>query len=255
MQRWSFVFWFLLLGMAVLTHTLAPRSARAEPSVVADLSQHLIAINTNFSGTRLFIFGATDVPGDILAVVRGPAQNITMHRKDQIAGIWANVASVTFIGAPGFYAMASTRPLADLAPDFVLARHEMGIENIRLRLPRAHLSENLLAEWRAALIRNQEAVNLYNPTPQPLQFLGNRLFRASIAMPTNIPTGTYQVTVYLLQNEQVIAAQTTPLVVSKIGAEAEIYYFAQTYPALYGIASILLALLAGWLAHLAFRRR
>jgi hypothetical protein len=45
--------------------------ARADP-VVADLSSHLIAITTGFTGTEVLVFGATDGEGDIAVIVRGP---------------------------------------------------------------------------------------------------------------------------------------------------------------------------------------
>ena len=51
-----------------------------------------------------------------------------------------------------------------------------------------------------------------------------------------------------------MSAQTTPLFVSKVGVEAEIFDFAYEQSALYGIIAILVALMAGWLAHIAFRR-
>ena len=72
--------------------------------------------------------------------------------------------------------------------------------------------------------------------------------------PANVPTGTYKVEVYLLRDGRVVSAQTTPLIVGKIGLEADIFDFAHNYAALYGVIAILVALVAGWLAHVAFRR-
>ena len=50
----------------VFLESLSP--ARAEP-LIADLSNHLIAITTGFTGTDVLLFGATDGPGDIIALV------------------------------------------------------------------------------------------------------------------------------------------------------------------------------------------
>ena len=50
-------------------------------------------------------------------------------------------------------------------------------------------------------------------------------------------------------------AKTTPLVISKIGFGADIYDFAHRHGAAYGVIAVLVALFAGWMAHLAFRRR
>jgi hypothetical protein len=52
----------------------------------------------------------------------------------------------------------------------------------------------------------------------------------------------------------VVSAEITPLVISKVGVGAEVYHFAHDYSALYGLAAILIAVIAGWAAGLAFRK-
>lgn len=84
--------------------------------------------------------------------------------------------------------------------------------------------------------------------------LNERLFRVDFELPAKVSTGTYLVETYLFRDGVAVAAQTLPLVVNKIGFEAAIYSFAQQQPPLYGLASIVVALLVGWTAHLIFRR-
>jgi uncharacterized protein (TIGR02186 family) len=85
-------------------------------------------------------------------------------------------------------------------------------------------------------------------------FLGERLFRTLVEFPANVPTGTYRATTYLLVDGRVESAQTTPLIINKAGLEAEVFDFAHNQSALYGVIAILVALVAGWLAHVAFRK-
>ena len=54
--------WSLLLALVGMA-LLASRPLKAEP-LVADLSNHLIAITTGFTGAQVLLFGATDGPGD-----------------------------------------------------------------------------------------------------------------------------------------------------------------------------------------------
>lgn len=226
---------------------------RANP-LVADLSRHLVAITAGFAGTEVLLFGAVDVPGDVIVVVRGPDRRVVMHRKSQVLGLWINTAQMTFDRAPSFYSIASSRPLAEIAAETVRVRHELGLEYLRLDLPRAKASRNVAAEWRAGLIRNSEAAGLYRRDVGHVTFLGNRLFRTRIFLPANVATGTYLVQTYFLQDGRVVSAQTTPLQVSKIGSEAVVFDFAHQHSAQYGLIAIALALMAGWLAHLAFRK-
>ena len=222
--------------------------------LVADLSDHLVAITTGFAGAEVLLFGAVEDPGDVVVVVRGPEEAVTMHRKSRIGGIWVNTASMTFDEVPSFYAVASTRPLEEIAGETVLARNEIGLDHLRIELPRAKASENVANQWRAALKRSKQRENLYAGDIGRVIFLGARLFRSDVFFPANVPTGTYQVQVYHLRDGAVVNAQTTPLIVSKIGLEAEIFDFAHNSSALYGLIAILLALVAGWLAHIAFRK-
>ncbi len=233
---------------------LAPAGAPKANTLVADLSDHLVAISTGFAGADVLLFGATEGEGDVVVIVRGPDRAAAVHRKSRVLGVWVNTAQMTFDRAPSFYAVASSRPLAEVAPSTVLARHQMGLDNLRLELPRAKASANVAQEWRAGLIRNHEALGLYRAEVGRVRFLGNRLFRIGIHLPANVPTGTYQVQVFHLREGRVVSAQTTPLQVSKVGAEAAIYDFAHQQSALYGLIAILVALMAGWAAHMAFRK-
>ncbi len=240
--------------IAVCTAMIALAGPARADTLVADLSEHLVAITTGFHGAEVLLFGAIEGPGDVIVIVRGPERRLVMHRKSRVLGVWVNTASMTFEQAPSFFAMASSRPPEEIAAATVRAREEMGLEYLRLNLPPAKASPNLAAEWRAGLIRNHQARGLYATEVTPVTFLGSRLFRTEIVLPANVPTGAYKVQVYLLQDGQVVSAQTTPLSVKKTGAEAAIFRFAYERPALYGAAAILLALVAGLMAHMAFRK-
>jgi len=65
---------------------------------------------------------------------------------------------------------------------------------------------------------------------------------------TAVATGTYSVGVFLIRDGDVVSAQTTPLIVNKIGISAEISEVAQRQPVLYGLAAVIGAFLIGWLA-------
>jgi len=68
-----------------------------------------------------------------------------------------------------------------------------------------------------------------------------------------VPTGTYLVAVFLIRDKDVVSGQTTPLVVSKVGIDADVFGFAVRQPGLYGAVAVLTAVVAGWLASLPFR--
>jgi uncharacterized protein (TIGR02186 family) len=240
------------LAAALLLLMCAAIPARAQP-LVADLSSHLIAITAGFSGTELLLFGATEGEGDVVVLVRGPEGETAVRRKARVAGIWLNTEELRFGGVPAYYRVASSRPLAEFLTPALRQRHQIGAEFLRLAPLREANIETVQA-FRAGLVRNKERLQLFDPEPGRVAFLGPRLFRTRIFFPANVPTGAYTVEVLLVRGGQVIAAQSTPMFVSKVGVGAEIYDFAHAYAAWYGLLSVLIAVFAGWAAGAIFRK-
>jgi uncharacterized protein (TIGR02186 family) len=242
-RRWLPVFLLLLLALP----------ARAQQPLLADLTGHLIAITTGFTGTSVVLFGATDGPGDIVVLVRGPERDAVVWQKRHLAGLWINGRNVTFANVPSYYAVFSNRKLDDIAPPNAQALSQIGIANLRIdpRDPRTKADEANV--FRAALIAEQKSAHLFAEYPGSVTFLGDRLFRATLDFPANVPTGNYLVEVLLMRDGRVVSGQTTPLVISETGIGADLNEFAFDNAALYGLAAVLGAALLGWLASLPFR--
>jgi uncharacterized protein (TIGR02186 family) len=111
-----------------------------------------------------------------------------------------------------------------------------------------------VAEFRKALIRRKRAQGLYAQTPGDVTVIASKLFRTQVHFPATLATGIYTAVVYLIRDGRVVHAQTTPLVVEKVGIGAEVYTFAHTRSATYGLAAIIIAVVAGWLAAAVFRK-
>ncbi len=246
--------------LAAMTLALLPSGDGADAArpVVADLSNHLVAITTGFSGTHVLAFGATDDrKGDIVVVVRGPQETHVVREKTRLAGVWMNRKEATFPQTPAFYAVAATAPLPNVAPSEVRKRHQIGLES--LALPALGnggkaLPEDEAKRFRAALIRLKQKAGLYPEAVGAVATLENRLFRAELFLPATVPVGSYSVEVYFLQEGAVIGAEITPLFVSKTGFSAEVFDFAMHRAAAYALTTIAFAVLAGWGIALVFRR-
>ena len=241
----------VLLVLATLFTNVLASTRTASAQIVADISDHLIAITTGFTGAELLLFGAAE-NGTVVVVVRGPRTPFVVRRKARIAGIWINRTEMTFRNVPQYYAIASSQPL-DTIPYAVRARHEMGTDALRLQAPK-NIDPKRIASYRQALIRNMQNDNLYYREPARVNFLGPQLFRVDIRFPANAPVGLYEVFVYLVRDGDVISAQSSPLHVSRIGLEAWIFDFAHRRSFFYGVLAIGLAVVAGWVASLIFRK-
>ena len=245
-----------ILLIAAVTLIFEPAGKASARDLIADLSSYRVDITTGFTGAGLLLFGAVEEEGDIVVTVSGPRESITVRRKERVAGIWMNTRSMHFNSAPNFYAVAATRPLEEIAPPEVLARQQIGVNHLRLRADTT--DKKFLPEeediFRAALVRQKQTQGLYAREPGQVTIIAGRLFRTRVHFPANLATGAYTAAVYLIRKGRVVHAQTTPLLVQKVGVGAEVYTFAHERSALYGLVAVFIAIAAGWLAAIVFRK-
>ena len=242
-----------VLGFVFCTLFLAvkPVFVQAQP-LIADLSDHLIAISTDFTGHEVVMFGMRQGEGDIVIVVEGPFGDAIVRRKDRIGGIWVNRESVTLQNVPSFYEIATSRVLSEIASPKELKRHQIGVHHLKYKSK--DLKGDELQSFVDSFIRLKQKEQFYPDVAEKVIFLGKRLFRANIDFPSNVPIGLYKVKVYLFENGKIKASQVTPLSISKIGFNAEISLFAKYRSGLYGFIAVLGAIALGWIAGLIFRR-
>lgn len=239
---------FILLLLCLLSPPLA-----AKP-IIADMSEYQIAINSDFTGKRLLLFGARNDSGDVIVVVRGPNRNVTLHKKKRVAGIWLNGAQVKFSNIPYFYAVTGTRPIAELAPSAIYSILGIGVEHLDFASATSQRNQSLVPEFRRAYFRHQEKEGLYQNFSRPLAFMGKTLFKTVIPFPDTLPRGNYTVDVYLINNGIIQSMQSLPIEVVKVGFDAFVYDMAHQHAWLYGIIAVLIAIGFGWLVSYIFTK-
>ena len=250
-----------ILVLFVLCLLVRVPGARAD-DLVSGLSTDLIQITSNFTGTDIVLFGAiepTEEAGpakdqDLVIVIRGPQVDMTVRRKKRILGIWVNSEQVEFTGLPGYYFLASTRPLDDIAPLPTQQRFRLGTSSLETAT-KARISADEAAAFRAAAIRDRKREHLYWESPSGIEFLSRTLFRARIPVPAAVPPGEYRAEVYLFQNGTVVSAQSSPLFIDKTGFERRVYNYAYQASFAYGFAAVLMAIAFGWAGFVIFRPR
>jgi len=237
--------WLLVVLLSLVA---AVPSARA---LVAEVSQREIAVRTDFTGAELIVYGAKDsIPTDIVIAVRGPPMPVVVRQRTRIAGIWVNGASAMFEAAPGFYAVAATRPLAELLPETERRRFGLGLDALPLRAREARAEDS----FRQALVALKVERGLYRQQDTGVTVTGERLFSVRIFLPPTVPPGLYQVDVFGVQGRRVEAVRDLTFAVRRVGTSAEIWRFAHMHPWLYGVAAVIAAAVVGWAGSIVFRR-
>ena len=242
---------------------LAPMLIAADkPVLVPDISARQVQIRYSFNGAQLLLFGAVVYPGgrppdrqvDIAVVLSGPVQPILVREKEKIAGIWMNADSNRFRSAPSFYAVASSRPINDLMDERTAAIYELGLHNLQLSPGGGALPEKE-RRFEAGLLDLRSRQGLYSESPHGVEINGGVLYRAVITIPSQVPVGTYTAETFLIDRHKVIAAATRDIQINKSGFERYVALAARRDRLLYGLSCVLLSLVLGWAAAMAFRRR
>ena len=70
----------------------------------------------------------------------------------------------------------------------------------------------------------------------------------------NVPIGRYTADVYLFRDGIVVSKNQSTLKVNNVGFERFVYLLASRYPFIYGLFGVVLAVIAGLIGWVAFRR-
>ncbi|CFX20224.1 conserved protein of unknown function [Candidatus Filomicrobium marinum] len=259
-------------GTITTTPPLATAPARRGTSVgretvEADVSTRSVSITSNFSGTEIVVFGAVDDSHqetaeagiyDVVVVVEGTQVPLVARRKSNVAGIWINTESVKFERVPSYYAIASTRPIEEIADERVLRTQQIGFTHVPMMpdpTTKSQLKEKELEQFRDAVIRLKKDDGLFIKKPYGVAFIGKALFRTSIDLPANVPVGPLTTKVYLFRDGSLLADYEAHVTLQREGMEAFLHSFAFDRPFLYGLFAVFLAVTAGLAASAFFRRR
>lgn len=251
----------LLLLIALLLPT--PLWAQvALPKLVPDVSQRNINIQSRFTGAELLLFGAIIYPRgvapegqvDVAVVLRGPTEPIIVREKQRVAGIWINAESIDFRSAPSYYAIASSRPLDKIIDARTAAIYELGLNRLQLS-PTGEINESELRRFREGLVDLNRRDGLYVETANSVNITDQVLYRARLSIPSSVPEGLYTAETLLIRDGRVIMADDgVTVMISKTGFERFVTILANQYSLIYGALAVMISLLLGWLAGLAFGR-
>ena len=237
--------------------------AETKPSVQIGLSNETVGITSSFDGTEIVVFGSIengeqerlkDGKYDLVISLEGPTDISTVRRKENKFGIWVNGLSEQFSDVPSSYTMAATRPVDQISSAENLKILEVGLEHLNLVPLGGNLNASETKQFRDSLVRLKISKGLYLVDIGGIDFLTPTLFKATLAVPANVPIGRHLAHAYLFDEGKFIASQFTTLEVRKQGFEQQAYELAHNHGLLYGILAVLMAMATGWLASVVFKK-
>ena len=236
--------------------------AARDPILVPEVSEHDIQVRQGFTGQELLLFGAILSPEgtraarehDIVVVLKGPVRSIVLREKEKVAGIWINAHSAEFRSAPTFFAVASSRPIAQIVDEKTAAIYELGLPYLQLS-PIGPIDPAEQERFSAGLVDLMVRQGLYRQEQRAVKVSGGVLYQARISLPSSVVTGTYTAETFAVRQGKVVASASSTIKVSKQGFERFVATAADEQSVLYGlfavVTSVGMGLLAGRLFALA----
>jgi uncharacterized protein (TIGR02186 family) len=237
----------------------------AAERLIASISRHQVMVTSSFTGTSIVLFGSVepDRPAarmrnsyDLVVTLTGPRETLVTRRKERILGIWVNASSRTFVNVPTYLYVLANRPFDQIANTETRRRLQIGIDFFPLP-PQIgpDVADTVLDDpFRVNFVRLKTEQRLYGQRPNGVTFLTPTLFRAQITLPAEAPLGNYDADIKLFADGNLITRTNSAFEVVKVGFEQFVATAARDHGLLYGIATVMMALLTGWFASVVFRR-
>lgn len=253
----------LLIGALDMGRAHAQQVEQPPENIQIGLSTDRVYITADFAGADLTIFGALDNADplvsrqgryDVIVVLEGPARPVVVRKKTRVLGMWINTHAETFVNVPVSYSVATTRATQDITTPNTYRQMALGADNIALTALNRDGDPLTIQEFTAALRDRKKALGLFSERVGGVQFLSQNLFRANVPLSPNVPVGTHRARAFLFKNGVFIRESSAQLAILKAGFEQRLFRMAQDQGLLYGLLSVLLAVVTGWAGRIIFKR-
>ena len=193
------------------------------------------------------------VPADTEAVIRitGHEEESRLKKKGRVMGVlWMNLGSVEFHNIPGVFLLYKSKQTDDQRVG------EIDISAVRRKaeIVSEYQDKDALFE---EFVKLKKKSGLYNTVENGIHYEkennGMKSFSASIKLPSALPQGDYTLEVFALAGDGITGYSKKDLEVKQTGMPAFIANLAFDHGTLYGILSVIVAIIAGLLTGTIFK--
>ena len=220
-----------------------------------------IVINFTYHGAKLKIIGQGNCAGKdfIINILSTHKEKATFKKIEKVANlIWMKTGDLHFENVPFFYHVYSTRPLEEILTTKDLEDHNLTFDTLKKEVNlfpvKDENQKNFL--WQE-FIKYKSKYHLYAYEVVPYNCKGegqNQVLEISIPWPYQAPPGKYQIKIYEISNRKIENIAEKIVEVEKVGLVKFLTDFAQNHALIYGVFSVLIALVSGFLVGLIFKK-
>lgn len=258
------IFRYLLTVLAILTFAgpAAALTPAASQKVLTAASKSRVEIGLFYKGDRIHFFGVNPVPGSdlIIRLTAAKEEELKLSVKGRVGPFWMTVKQYGVTGAPFMYKIHASRPIQEIISAETAQELELGFPAIRKRM-QMHLIRGVAAPEDADLVFDgflqiKKDANLYNieEGPERLQIAEGKLFSHYFRFPPAATEGTYLIESFSFHNGELVGYGRDEIDIRKVGLEAWLTNASQNYPVAYGIGAVIMAVAAGLLVGVIFKK-
>ncbi|MDC2992349.1 TIGR02186 family protein [Pelagibacteraceae bacterium] len=222
--------------------------------VYFDLSEDNIEIKTDFDGKEIIIFGLLQDDHETLLTIKGPPSKMKIQKKERYFGVWINNKQITYSKIPTLFFLSSSSNIDEILPKSIQTNNDLNFDKIlnNKTFDQNFIFENDQSTWNENFVRIKKKQQFYKEFE--MKIFKEKLFQTSVFFPPNTIPGIYNVDIYYIKHNAIINNDKKQIIVKKTGVGSEIYEFAKSNAATYGVLVIIFSILSGLIAATLFRR-
>ncbi len=231
----------------------------ASAALTVAVNQDHINIGFFYHGSTVTVKGISDPGSDLIIKVTSSYGHQSLRKKEKVAGlVWLNGGALKFDHVPTLYSLHSTKKINDILSEVERDKYVIGYGSLggtTLIQPVADKAEK--TKWFNEFIKFKEDSKLYCNSFGDISVKTNgkeQDYYVLIPWPYQATPGEYIITVYAAKDQKVVETAESKVIVEQVGLVKAFAEMAKNSAVLYGIISIVVALVAGFVVGLIFRK-
>lgn len=226
----------------------------ANESVSVKLDPETVELGTFYNGTTIKIEGTIPAGADAVIRLSGEGEELHLKRKGKVGGLlWMNVGDLTFHNAPRVFKLLTPKGITDLSGTPV---RSYGFEALKDRIeinPESQDNDSLLNDF----VKLKEEEEVYSISPASISYgpsaEGVKSYTGIMDVPSIMAQGVYTVETVAFQDGSIVGSATEKVTLKQAGLPEKLSEMAFGHEILYGIMSVVIAVMAGLFMGVAFK--
>ena len=250
---------FPIAFLVSLCFVVQPKFAEASSPIEITIRPNHILIGASYNGANISVSG--EIPADAEALIRvtGHPENDRLKKKGRALGLlWMNLGAVEFHKVPAVFLLYLPK---GVNTSFQLDRQKW--QDLGLGLDAVREKAEIVSDYRDTdalfeeFLKLKRKSGLYGTVEDAICYKkkkgGVKSFSCALRLPASLPQGVYKVEAFAIKDGAISGSVVEEIGATEVGIPAFISSLAFKHGTLYGILSVLAAVIVGLLTGVLFR--